>query len=507
MPSSTQSKEVLQKTRVAIIGAGFGGLAMAIRLLQSGIQDFIILEKASDVGGTWRENQYPGAACDVQSHMYSLSFAPKKDWSKRYAEAPEIFDYIQDLIEQFDLKKYIQFNTEVISTTYSETDFNWNIQLKDGAQLEAQFVVFASGPLHVPQIPKIKGIEKFKGEVFHSSHWNHKYNLNDKNVASIGTGGSAIQYIPEIAPKVKNLYVLQRTAAWIIPRDERSYNALDKKLFSRFEWFRKLHRARLYWSNESRVVPIVQPKIMKYGQKLAEAFIKFQVKNKETAKKLTPDYVMGCKRILISNKYFPTFNRPNVELITDHIQEITEDSIIFKNGQQRQIDCLIYGTGFITDPRIYLKSFECYGLNKLELKDAWKDGAESYYGITTKNFPNLFQLLGPNTVLGHNSVIFMIESQVNYILQLIQLVAKTKTQAISIKPEVQDQFNDDVQQQLQGTVWQSGCVSWYQQDGGKNFALWPTYTWKFWLETRKVRLADYQLLGQQKQPMKNSQAA
>lgn len=484
------------KTKIAIIGAGFGGLAMAIRLLQSGIQDFIILEKANDVGGTWRENQYPGAACDVQSHMYSLSFAPKKDWSKRYAEAPEIFDYIQNLIRKFELKKHIQFNQEVISTTYNETNFNWQIDLKNGEKIEAQFVVFASGPLHVPQIPHIKGIEKFQGEVFHSAQWNHSYNLNDKNVASIGTGGSAIQYIPEIAEKVKNLYVLQRTAAWVIPRDERAYNALDKKLLGRFEWFRKLHRSRLYWSNESRVVPIVKPKIIKYGQKLAQAFIKYQVKNKTTVEKLTPDYILGCKRILISNKYYPTFNRTNVELITDAIQEITEKSIIFKTGEERQIDCLIYGTGFITDPRIYLKSFTCYGQNGLELKDAWKDGAESYYGISTKNFPNLFQLLGPNTILGHNSVIFMIESQVNYILQLIQLVDKTQTQALVIKTDIQDQFNQKVQQKLEGTVWQSGCVSWYQQDGGKNFSLWPTYTWKYWLETRKANPADYLFLGQ-----------
>lgn len=507
MCAANVNHEPTQKTQIAIIGAGFGGLAMAIRLLQANIHDFIILEKADDVGGTWRENRYPGAACDVQSHMYSLSFAPKKDWSKRYAEAPEIFDYIQDLIKEYELKKYIQFKQEVISTTYNEQQGHWHLVLNNGQKIEAQFVIFASGPLHVPQIPKIKGIEKFKGEVFHSSQWNHKYNLNQKNVASIGTGGSAIQYIPEIAAKVKNLYVLQRTAAWVIPRDERAYNALDKHLFKRFEWFRKLHRARLYWSNESRVVPIVQPKIMKYGQKLAEAFIKFQVKDKSIAKKLTPDYVMGCKRILISNKYFPTFNRENVELMTDAIQELTENSIIMKNGQERQIDCLIYGTGFITDPRIYLKSFECYGLNSIELKDAWKDGAESYYGVTTKNFPNLFQLLGPNTVLGHNSVIFMIESQVNYILQLIHLVNKTKTQAIVIKPEVQDQFNDQVQAQLKGTVWQSGCVSWYQQDGGKNFSLWPTYTWKFWMQTRTANPADYLLLGKKQMSNKNSRAA
>lgn len=482
--------------QVAIIGAGFGGLAMAIRLLQRNIHNFVILEKSNEVGGTWRENQYPGAACDVQSHLYSLSFAPKTDWSKRYAEAPEIFQYIQDVVQQFNLREYCQFNSEVVHTEYHEKDCAWHVALKDGRQLSCQYLVFASGPLHVPQIPHIQGIEKFQGKVFHSSQWDHQYNLNSKVVASIGTGGSAIQYIPEIAPQVKQLYVMQRTAAWVIPRDERKYLNIEKKLFKQADWFRKLHRARLYWSNESRAIPIMQPNVMKYTQKLAEAFIRFQVKDKQLAQKLTPDYIMGCKRILVSNKYFPTFNRDNVELVTDAIQELTADSIITKDGKMRKIDCLIYGTGFITDPRIYLKHFDCVGRNGIELKQAWKDGAESYYGIATKNFPNLFQLLGPNTILGHNSVIFMIESQVNYILQLIQTVDKTATQAIEIKHDVQDQFNERVQEQLKGTVWQAGgCSSWYQAADGKNFSLWPTYTWKYWLETRKANVADYNFMS------------
>lgn len=481
--------------QVAIIGAGFGGLAMAIRLLQRHIHNFVILEKSDEVGGTWRENQYPGAACDVQSHLYSLSFAPKTDWSKRYAEAPEIFQYIQDVVQQFNLREYCQFNSEVVHTEYHEKDCVWYVALKDGRQLSCQYLVFASGPLHVPQIPHIKGIEKFQGKVFHSSQWDHQYDLNGKVVASIGTGGSAIQYIPEIAPQVKQLYVMQRTAAWVIPRDERKYLSVEKKLFKQADWFRKLHRARLYWSNESRAIPIMQPSVMKYTQKLAEAFIRFQVKDKQLAQKLTPDYIMGCKRILVSNKYFPTFNRDNVELVTDAIQELTADSIITKDGKMRKIDCLIYGTGFITDPRIYLQPFSCIGEHGVELKQAWKDGAESYYGISHKGFPNLFQLLGPNTVLAHNSVIFMIESQVDYILQMMDLVAQSQSNAIVVKDQVQDQFNHDVQDMLNNTVWQSGCVSWYQQDGGKNFALWPTYTWKYWLKTKSLHPSDFRLIS------------
>ena len=481
--------------QVAIIGAGFGGLAMGIRLLQRNIHNFLILEKSNEVGGTWRENQYPGAACDVQSHLYSLSFAPKTDWSKRYADAPEIFQYIQDVVQQFNLREYCQFNSEVVHTEYHEKECLWHVTLKDGRQMSCQYLIFASGPLHVPQIPHIKGIEKFQGKVFHSSQWDHQYDLNGKVVASIGTGGSAIQYIPEIAPQVKQIYVMQRTAAWVIPRDERKYLNVEKKLFKQADWFRKLHRARLYWSNESRAIPIMQPSVMKYTQKLAEAFIRFQVKDKQLAQKLTPDYIMGCKRILVSNKYFPTFNRDNVELVTDAILELTADSIITKDGKMRKIDCLIYGTGFITDPRIYLQPFSCLGEHGVELKQAWKDGAESYYGISHKGFPNLFQLLGPNTVLAHNSVIFMIEAQVDYILQMMDLVTQSQSNAIVVKDQVQDQFNQDVQDMLNNTVWQSGCVSWYQQDGGKNFALWPTYTWKYWLKTKSLHPSDFRLIS------------
>lgn len=378
----------------------------------------------------------------------------------------------------------------------------WQLQLQDQSILEAQFVIFASGPLHIPQIPDILGIEKFQGKVFHSAQWDHTYDPTGKNVASIGTGGSAIQYIPEIAPKCKQLYVMQRTAAWVIPRDERAYPNLEKKLFKKYDWFRKLHRARLYWSNESRVVPIAKPGIMKFTQKLAELFIKYEVKNPELAKKLTPDYIMGCKRILVSNKYFPTFNRHNVELVTEKIQELTEHSIITQDGKERPIDCLIYGTGFITDPRIYMKNFQCTGLDGVELNEMWKQGAESYYGICVKDFPNLFQLLGPNTLLAHNSVIFMIEAQVEYILQLMQLVDQSQSDAIMVKDQAQDTFNQQVQHMFEKTVWQSGCVNWYQQEGGKNFALWPTYTWKYWLKTKKPNAkcqmpnaTDYRLLN------------
>ncbi|MEC7119562.1 MAG: NAD(P)/FAD-dependent oxidoreductase, partial [Pseudomonadota bacterium] len=429
---SAQNTEPNQRTVVetAIVGAGFGGMATAIRLLQNGNEDFVLIDKGNTVGGTWRENTYPGAACDVQSHMYSFSFEGKTDWSKRYAGWEEIQDYIQSTAKKYQLERYARFNTEVIAARFDADTAHWTIDFKDGDSIQCKFFVLASGPLHVPQIPNFKGIESFKGKVFHSAQWDHSYDLTGKNVVSIGTGGSAIQYVPEIAPKVKQLYVMQRTPAWVIPRDERKYPEFEKKLFAKFPALRRIHRARLYWSNESRVLPIFNPRIMKYGQKAVEMFIRYQVKDAALAKKLTPDYVLGCKRILISNRYFPTFNRPNVELVTDGIAEVRENSIITRDGIERPADCIIYGTGFITDPRIYMKGFECIGLNGRNLMDDWKDGAESYYGITTAGYPNMFQLVGPNTGLGHNSIIFMIEAQVHYILEMMKLMRKKGVDAV-----------------------------------------------------------------------------
>ncbi|XID74106.1 flavin-containing monooxygenase [Alkanindiges sp. WGS2144] len=495
MNASVKSNLNHQKTHTietVIIGAGFGGLGMAIRLLQEGRKDFVILEKASNVGGTWRENTYPGAACDVQSHMYSFSFAPKTDWSKRYAERPEIYNYIQETTEKFGLRPYIRFNVDVTGAAFDEPTARWTLNLKDGSSIVAKFVILASGPLHVPQIPDYKGMDKFKGKIFHSAQWDHDYDLTGKKVASIGTGGSAIQYIPEIAPIVEQLDVYQRTPAWVIPRDERKYGMLDKKLFEKLPLARKLHRARLYWSNESRVAPIFHPKVMATAQKGIELFIRYQIKDKELAKKLTPNYVMGCKRILISNKYYPAFTRKNVNLILDSIQEFTETGIITKDGKHREADCVILGTGFIVDPRIYMKDFPCTGLDGRNLMDDWKDGAEAYYGVSVNGYPNLFQLVGPNTALGHNSIIFMIEAQANYILDAIKNVERKGADYLDVKSEVQAEFNEKIQEKLVGTVWQNGgCVSWYQQADGKNFTIWPGYTWRYWLETRKIKPGAY----------------
>lgn len=477
---------------VVILGAGFGGLCMAIKLREQGNDNFVILEKAGEVGGTWRDNSYPGCACDVQSHMYSFSFEGKHDWTKRYAPWNEIQDYILKTTDKYGIRPFCRFHQDVTSARFDESTGLWTVGTAAGENYVCRHFVIASGPLHVPQIPNIKGLDTFKGKVMHSAQWDHSYNLKGKNVVSIGTGGSAIQYCPEIAPEVKQLYVFQRTPAWVIPRDERKYMGIEKALFKQFPLLRKAYRARLYWSNESRVWPLFNENIAKTMQKFAEAFIRYQVKDPEIAKKLTPDYTIGCKRVLISNKYFPMFNRDNVELVTDGIREIRENSIVTADGKERPADCIILGTGFIVDPRIYMKDFVLTGMGGRDLRDDWKDHAEAYYGVSANGYPNLWQLVGPNAGLGHNSIIFMIEAQVNYILRCLDSLKAQGAHYMEVKADVQRTFNDELQKSFKNTVWsEGGCASWYNQADGRNIALWPKSTWRFWLETRQAKMSDY----------------
>ncbi len=483
--------QAVRELDVVIVGAGFGGLCMAIKLREAGNDNFVILEKGDDVGGTWYFNSYPGAACDVQSHMYSFSFEGNPNWSRRFPGRDEIHRYILDVTTKYGIRPFVRFQQEVIAASFDEVTARWTVRTAAGQTFVAKHFVLASGPLHVPAMPTIRGLDKFKGKVFHSAEWDHAYDLAGKNVVSIGTGGSAIQYLPEIAPQVKQLYVFQRTPAWVIPRDERGYLGVEKTVFAKVPALRKLHRARLYWSNESRLLPMGNPAIAKGLQALATLFLKLQVKDKALARKLTPDYTIGCKRILISNKYYPTFNRANVELVTDGIQEVREHSIVTRDGVERPVDCIILGTGFVTDPRIYMKHFPVTGLNGRNLNDDWKEASEAYYGTTVNGYPNMYQLVGPNTGLGHNSIIFMIEAQVHYVLECLKLLKERQADYFDVKPQAQADFNADIQRRLQGTVWTSGCKSWYQQADGKNTALWPASTWSFWLKTRKVKAGDY----------------
>ncbi len=509
LPSSLSSsaQKFVRQVDVLITGAGFGGLCMAAQLRKAGIQDVVILEKAAEPGGAWRDNHYPGAACDVQSHMYSYSFATKPDWSQRYAPWHEIKQYIFDVIARFKLAPLIRCNQEVVGAAFDETTGRWMIKTASGETYRARYWVLATGPLHVPAIPDIKGLADFKGKVMHSAQWDHGYDLTGKTVVSIGTGGSAIQYAPEIARQVKQLYIYQRSPAWVVPRDERTYTDFNKTVFKLLPLVRTLHRWQHYWTNEVRVWPIFQPRLgARVEHLLTTRFIGRAVKDPAVQKKLTPDYRLGCKRILISNKWYPMFNRPNVELVTDAIQEITPTGIVTKDGKERQADCIILGTGFVVDPRIYMKHFELKGRGGHTLAEDWKTSPTSYYGVTTANYPNLFQLVGPHTGLGHNSIIFMIEAQVNYIIKCMKLVKAKGADYIDVKPQAMQRFLGEMTEALKGTVWTSGCKSWYQTADGINFAIWPKSTWKYWLETLRVRESDYEFVTCRK-PAREAAAA
>jgi cation diffusion facilitator CzcD-associated flavoprotein CzcO len=488
---------------VAIIGAGFGGLCMAIRLLGEGIRDFVILEKAQDVGGTWRENTYPGAACDVQSHFYSYSFDGKPDWSARYAGWQEIQDYIREVTERHGLRPLIRFGRTVNSLRFDAGRARWTVGTAEGEAVVARHVVMASGPLHVPAIPDIPGLASFRGKVMHSAQWDHGYDFAGKRVASIGTGGSAIQYAPAIAPDVGQLHVFQRSAAWVIPRDTRSYTEQDKQRFARFPWLRRLHRSALYWLNESRLLGMLNPAIMRRAEAMALSHMRRAIADPELQRKLTPDYRFGCKRVLISNDWYPMFNRPNVDLVTEGIREIRPDGIVTADGVERKLDCIVLGTGFVTDPRVYLRNTPITGLPGHTLQEDWKDGAEALYGIHVSGYPNLHILVGPNTGLGHNSIIFMIEAQVHYILQAMRALKRRGADWLAVKPATQQRFVASVQRALKGTVWSSGCASWYLQADGRNVMLWPWTTVRYWWKTRRVvesgyefaRAADYRASG------------
>lgn len=479
---------------VAIVGAGFGGLGMAIKLLEAGVRDLVILEKDREVGGTWRDNTYPGCACDVQSHLYSFSFEGKPDWSRRYPGWEEIQQYILGVTAKHDLRRFIRFGQEVTGAAFDADRALWTLTTATGRPVVARHFVLATGPLHVPNVPRIPGLESFRGKVFHSARWDHSFDLQGKRVASIGTGGSAIQYCPEIAPDVARLYVFQRTPAWVIPRDMRRYSEFAKRRYARFPWLRRLHRARLYWSNESRAWPIFHPRLARVFQWLARGFMRWQLKDPALARRLTPDYTIGCKRILISNAWYPMFRRSNVELVTDGIREVRGNGIVTDDGMERPVDCIILGTGFVVDPRIYMRNFPVSGLPGHRLGDDWKAGAEAYYGVTVSGYPNMYQLLGPNSALGHNSVVFMIECQVRYVMDCLRELRERGAQYLDVRPEAQAEFNARVQQRLAGTVWSSGCRSWYQQADGRNITIWPWSTWKYWLDTRRVDPAHYRFV-------------
>lgn len=484
-----------------VIGSGFSGLGMGIALLKQGRTDFVILEKAHAVGGTWRDNTYPGAACDVPTHLYSYSFEPRTDWSRLWSYQPEIFDYLREVATKYGLDRYLQFGKAAFRGYWDETEMRWHLWTTDGQEYIAQFVVSAIGALHIPSIPEFAGAEKFTGKAFHSAEWDHSVDLTGKRVAVIGTGASAIQFVPEIADKVASLDLYQRTPAWVFPRRNMAIPDGVKRAFGSVPGLRRGFRNGLYWGAELGAYALNnRPILLKGAEVVGKAFIKREIDDPELQRKLTPDYRPGCKRLLGSSTYYSALNRPTSEVITEGIAAVTETGIVAADGVHRPADVIIYATGFhVTDS---FESLSIIGRHGSDLVARFRaEGPTAHRGITIADMPNVFFLLGPNTGLGHTSIVFMIESQIRYVTQVMRAVRDHGVDAIVPRSEVQEQYNRDVQRRLSTSVWNTGgCQSWYLDEHGNNRTLWPGYTWRYWLSTRRLRESEYEFLSTSTHP-------
>lgn len=483
-------RHVVPHYEIAIVGSGFSGIGMGIALKKAGRQDFVILEKGADLGGTWRENHYPGAACDVPSNMYSYSFEPNPGWSRTYSPQAEILAYIRHCADKYGVTPHLQCNSELREARWSEDEQRWQLTLTDGRQLTARFLMSAIGGLSRPALPKVPGLEKFKGEMFHSADWKHDVDLNGKRVAVIGTGASAIQFVPQIQPKVGKLVLFQRTPPWLVPKVDMGIAPAVQSLFRRLPLAQRLTRNSIYWISEAFGLGFINPKLMAGIELMARRHLANQVSDPVLREKLTPKYTIGCKRVLFSNNYYPALSQPNVEVVAAGVKEVKANSVVAANGEEHEVDIIICGTGFdVQDPLGPLKVFDGEG------KELREQGTlTAYLGVAAPRMPNMFFLLGPNTGLGHNSIIFMIEAQISYVMKCLEEVDRQRAATITVKEEAARDFYADVQRRMQRTVWVTGgCQSWYLNEKGENNTLWPGFTWQYWLETRKPEFRDFVL--------------
>jgi cation diffusion facilitator CzcD-associated flavoprotein CzcO len=482
---------------VIIVGTGFSGLGMAIKLKEAGIEDFVLLEKADSVAGTWRENTYPGCACDVPSHMYSFSFEPNPEWTQMYAPQREIRSYLERCADKYDLRRHVRFHTRALSATWDEEAGIWRCRAEGPhgeEELTARFVVSGIGGLHVPAKPAFPGIERFEGEVFHSAQWNHEYDFRGKRVAAVGTGASAIQFVPEIAPQVAQLDLYQRTAPWIMPKVDRPIPRFERRFYRRFPSLQRAYRWGIYWFLETVILRAVQSQ--RFGrifERVALRHLGRQVTDPVKREKLTPRYEFGCKRLLMSNTYYPALDRPNADVITDPIAEVTETGVV-AGGVEREVDAIILGTGF--DIGAMGTSVAIRGQDGRVLAEEWAAGGiQAHRGTMIAGYPNLFFLLGPNTALGHNSVVFMIECQVRLALKAIESARAANGMAIAPSAEAQASYNEWLQDELKDAVWSRSCKSWYVDAHGRNITLWPHETWRFRNETLSLKEGEYELVA------------
>jgi cation diffusion facilitator CzcD-associated flavoprotein CzcO len=478
--------------RIAIVGSGFSGLCMAIRLRQEGIEDFVVLERAHDVGGTWRDNTYPGCQCDIPSALYSFSFAPNPDWTRFYPLQREIRDYLRRCARDFGVMPYIRFDTEVQGAAWDEGAGLWRLETSQGP-VTAKVLVGGMGGLSEPSIPEIPGLDEFEGTAFHSAAWDHDHDLSGERVAVIGTGASGVQFVPKIQPEVGKLHLFQRTPSWVMPDPDRPVTDFERRLFRRLPAAQRLLRAGLYFGHEATVLgTIVDRRLSKGAERIARRHLRRQVPDPELRAKLTPSYTLGCKRITFSDTYYPAILRPNVELVTDPIREVRPRAIVTGDGREREVDTIILGTGFkVHDNPGFAR---VRGRGGRTLGDVWQGSPRAYLGSTIAGFPNLFLLVGPNSAGGYNSIVFTTEAHVNYVLACLREMDRHRLGTVEVRPEVYEAFNRDTDERLRRSVWnRGGCSSWYLDQNGRNGVWWPGFTWRLWQKTRRFNLGDYRL--------------
>ncbi|MFG2538454.1 flavin-containing monooxygenase [Streptomyces sp. NPDC048511] len=484
-----------EHVRVAVIGSGFGGLGAAVRLRREGITDFLVLERAAAVGGTWRDNSYPGCACDVPSHLYSFSFAPNPDWPRTFSGQQHIRAYLEHVADTFGLRPHIRLNHEVTVMRWDNDDLHWVIEAANGSTVTADAVVSATGPLSDPKLPDIPGLAEFPGKVFHSAQWDHDYDLSGKRVAVVGTGASAIQIVPEIQPKAGRLTLFQRTPPWVMPRMDRAISGAEKWLHRTLPFTATARRGLLWGIRELQVGAFTKhPDQLGLVERIAKSNMARAIKDPALRAKLTPSYRIGCKRILLSNAYYPALAQPNVDVVDSGLSEVRGSTLVGSDGTETEADVIILGTGFhVTDMPI---ASRVVGADGITLAESWKGGMQALRGATAAGFPNWMTIIGPNTGLGNSSMILMIESQLNYMADYLrQLDVLGGRVALDARPSAVGDWNRRVQERMKRTVWNTGgCTSWYLDADGRNTTVWPGTTAEFRRATRSVDLGDYDVV-------------
>jgi cation diffusion facilitator CzcD-associated flavoprotein CzcO len=470
---------------IVVIGAGASGIGAAIRLKQAGMTDFVVLEKAAELGGTWRDNTYPGCACDVPSALYSYSFAPNPEWTRAFATQPEIRRYLHDTAARYGVRDHIRFGVQVLDAQWNPAASRWELDTMEGHHT-ARIVIAGTGPWHEPRIPDLPGLTEFPGEMFHSARWNHDYDLTGKRVAVIGTGASAVQFVPAIQPQVAQLHLFQRTAQWVLPKPDHYVPRAERWLMRNFPTAQRALRAAEYAGMEALGVGFRHPRILRAVQRIGLWHLRRTIKDPVLRRALTPDYTLGCKRLLMSNTYYRSLAKPNVAVHPTAVREVRGNVVVGADGSESEVDAIVFGTGFhILDMPIASHVRDAEGRT---LNDVWQGSPQAYLGTSVSGFPNLFLLLGPNLGTGHSSAFAILESQLAYVLDAVTAIRRNNWSSVDVRKEVQDAYNAEVQRALRTTVYNAGgCSSYYLDANGRNSFSWP---WSTPAMSRRIRAFD-----------------